>query len=413
MDAVIGKVEKIFGEVNISGSKNAALPIIIGSLLIKGKTKIFNVPDIIDINNTIRIIKKLNVDIEFNNNTLIINNNNKIKKNLLFEEIELLRGSSYFWGVLLKDKRKLKSFIPGGCKIGNRPFDLHYDMFNKLGIKNQIEKNIIYFKKTKRKEIKEIIFSKESLGTTINLILYTVISKYNLKVINPSLEPEVLDLINFLNKAGANIKIIDKKIYLKGVKKLKETEYKVMFDRIEAGSYMLLASCFKNSILKINNINIKYLENILNVIHLLGIKIDISNDSVTIKREEKLNKLDIVINTYPSFPTDLQQILTVVLLNSGGKIKDLIFPNRTSHIEKLKQLNADINVIDNEIIINKSNLLNNEISGIDLRGTFGLIVACGMIKGNTKIINVDYVFRGYEKLEEKLQRINFPIQIVK
>jgi UDP-N-acetylglucosamine 1-carboxyvinyltransferase len=175
---------------------------------------------------------------------------------------------------------------------------------------------------------------------------------------------------------------------------------------------MLLACCYKNSFLKINNINVNYMENVLNVINSLGVKIDINKDSVIIETKTELNKIDIIIETYPSFPTDLQQILTIVLLNCGGKIKDLIFPNRIAHVEQLRKINADIEVVDNEIIINKSNLLNNELNGIDLRGTFGLIVASGMLQGNTKVVNIDNVFRGYENLEHKLKNINFPIQLI-
>lgn len=413
MDAIVGKVDKLNGEVLISGSKNAALPIIIGSLLIKGRVKLSRVPKITDIENVVKIIKKLKIPIEFSNNEIIINNNKKLKKNLLLKEMELLRGTSYFWGVILNNKKKMKSYIPGGCKIGSRPFDLHFDFLKEFGFKTKVKKDKIYFKKVKRKRITEITFKKESLGATINLILYSVTNKNNIKIINPSLEPEVLDLINFLNKANANIQIVNKEIIIKGVKKLTSVEYEIMYDRIEAGSYLLLATCFKGSNIQVKNVNRIYLEKVLQVIEELGCQVEINDNSINVIREEDLNEIEVTADVYPGFPTDLQQILTIALLNKGGKVKDLIFPSRTSHTNELKKLNANIQIKENTMIINRSKLINNTLSGIDLRGTFSLIAASGFTDELTIIKNIDNLLRGYEDIEYKLKGVNFPIQIVK
>ena len=414
MDVVVDKVDKLFGEVRISGSKNAALPIIISTLVVKGKTKLLNVPNIQDIQNTLKIMNRLGIKYEYENNELTIYNyKNKILKNLLFKEMELLRGSSYFWGALLNKRKRLKSLIPGGCKIGSRPFDIHYNTFKKLGINYYLKNDKVIYKKRKKHKPQIITFSKESFGATINTILYSVTGKKDILITNPSLEPEVLDFISYLNLSGASIRILNKQIKIQGVKKLSPIEYKIMFDRIEAGSYMLLSCCFKESNIIIKNINYKYIENIINVIEQLGCLINIENNKIMITRNDELNKLNLIVSTYPSFPTDLQQILCVVLLNTEGVIKDLIFPDRINHVKELKKIKADIIVINNEIVIKKSNLENNVLEGIDLRGTFGLILASGMVNGQTIIKNIDNVLRGYENIIEKLQSINFPIKIIK
>ena len=238
-------------------------------------------------------------------------------------------------------------------------------------------------------------------------------NKNNIKIINPSLEPEVLDLINFLNKANANIQIVNKEIIIKVVKKLTSVEYEIMYDRIEAGSYLLLATCFKGSNIQVKNVNHIYLEKVLQVIEELGCQVEINDNSINVIREVDLNEIEVTADTYPGFPTDLQQILTIVLLNNGGKVKDLIFPNRISHINELKKLNANIQIKENTMIINRNKLINNTLSGIDLRGTFSLIAASGFIDGLTIIKNIDNLLRGYEDIEYKLKGVNFPIQIVK
>lgn len=213
---------------------------------------------------------------------------------------------------------------------------------------------------------------------------------------------------------GAKIKIINQQVTIEGVKKLYSTCYKTMFDRIEAGSYLLLGASFPNTKMTITNVNFKYLENIITVLEQIGVNVKKDTYKITIKTGDKINPINVSTDIYPGFPTDLQQILTVTLLNALGtsQIIDTIFPSRISHVEELKKLGADIKIVDEKIVVNNSKLIGAPILGIDLRGTFALIVASGMADGMTEIKNIDHVFRGYENLEYKLKKLNFKIEFI-
>ena len=409
MDVLVPKIKKIEGVITASGSKNAALPIIYSTILIKGKTILKRVPNIEDILVSIEILKEIGLNIKFEKNKLeIINEGNIINKAI--ENGKKLRGSIYLLGSLFHQFDTYRVYKPGGCKIGDRKLDLHKMGFEILGASfEETDQLIVISKIDKTPKKTDLKFDKVSVGATVNMILANVISNNEICIKNPSLEPEVLDLIKFLNKAGAKISY-NKCIHIQGVKELKPIEYEIMFDRIEAGSYLLLAASYPNSNLLIRDINHIYLEEVIKVLRLMGHELHICNNSIQIK-SNITKPVNVLIDVYPAFPTDLGQILCASLVScNGSKIQDIIFPNRINHIEEFRKLNINIKKNSDIIEINKNKLINNNLNGIDLRGTFALFIVAGMVEDVTRINGIDNIFRGYEDIFTKLRTINFDIQ---
>lgn len=416
MDAIIKNSKGVKGTIEISGSKNAALPIIASSILAKGKVILKNVPNISDVSDMINILEKLNINVMKYNHTLIIERKEKIKTNLMLNEVKKIRGSVYLLPVILNLRKKVISYYPGGCDFGKRPIDYHLMAFENLNVK-VISKAPIIELKTKKLKKAEITFPKKTLGGTINAIITALFIKGETTINNPSIEPEVLDTISFLNALGGNIKLRQDKIVIKGVKKLRGTTFKIMSDRIEAASYLFLASSIKNSILTITNIDYKILKTELTILSKLGIIIKKDNNKITVINSNQTvsSNLKIIASDYPYLSTDLQQIITPLLftLNSESTIIDEIYIDRTKHIEELKKLNGKMEIIKDDFLTIKiypCTLKGNIINGCDLRGTFGLIIAAGISTGETRIIGIDNVFRGYDNIINKLKKINFPIE---
>lgn len=406
----VTKTNKLLGDVYISGSKNAALPCICAALLTKEQVKLRNIPDIEDVNNLLAIIKDLGVRVKKEEDEVIINAK-KVKTIVTNKLVSKLRGSYYLMGALLSRKRKVEIIYPGGCEIGLRPIDFHLQGFKDLGCE-VIEEDIIEI--TKKIDKESIIqFPTISMGATINLILASCLGNIATTIINPSLEPETICVIEMLNKMGASIIIKDDKIYIKGVKKLSKVEHTIIYDRIEAGSYLFLAGAIPNSKVTIHNVNYKHLEIIIVVARKIGIKITKEDNRMIVEGPPKINKTNILIGAYPFFPTDLQQILTVVLTkSSNSKIEDPIFPNRITHLKELRKMQAYVYDYNRAIYIKKSTLKSSKVKATDLRCAFALIVAGAMANGTTYIKDIDYLFRGYTKPVEKLKSIGLNVEII-
>ena len=413
MNILVGYTDKLNGEIIIHGSKNAALPIISSCLLFNKKITLSNVSNIIDIEELHKILELLNIRIVKENDKYTYIKEENIKNNLLFDSVAKIRASYYLWPCILSSENSLKSFFPGGCNFQERPLDLHFKLFRKFGFNVTINNNIIEFKKlSKTKKYLNIHLEKKSFGVTVNAILLSVKSNKIVKIYNYSKEPEILDLINFLNNAGTKIFIKKTHLLIIGVKKLKETNYEIMQDRIEAGSYILMTLNYPNSVIKMKYKPYEYLKNVIETFEAAGGKFSFKNDYMIFESPNCIKGINLTCDTYPNFPTDLQQILCSSLLNTNSVITDLVYPNRVSHISELKKLNADINFIDNKIHIKPSVLKNNSLNGIDLRGNFSLIVASGKIKENTIIYNIDNLLRGYYDVFCNFRKIGLKIEII-
>ena len=408
----VSKSSSLNGDIYISGSKNAAMPCICAALLTKQKVVVENIPDIVDVNNLLIIIKKLGVKVKREDDVVTIQAK-KIKTKVLNDLVETLRGSYYLMGSILSRKNKLKIKYPGGCNIGDRPIDYHLKAFEELGFNVLEEENKIIIKEIKRTS-KDITFPKISMGATINILLLASTFTSEVKLTNPSLEPEVLCLINMLKKMGVSIDIIDKQIIIKGNKKLKGTSHKIIYDRIEAGSYIYLAGAIQKSKVYIHNAPMDHLQTVIMVARKMGIIVYKKDDILVVEGNKGIKKINLLIGEYPFFPTDLQQIITVVLTKakSSSTIEDPIFPNRIYHIKELKKMNAYIYEQNQVIHIKPCILSPGIVYATDLRCAFALIIAGAITKGTTYIKDIDYLFRGYVNPIKKLRYIGVNVELL-
>lgn len=408
----VSKTTKVFGDVYISGSKNAALPCICAALLTKKRVTLKNIPDIEDVNNLLTIIKDIGVRVKRKNEEVIIQAK-RIKHNVLNTLVDKLRGSYYLIGAILSRSLKLKIKYPGGCDLGGRPIDYHLLSLEKLGYEVIQQEGFLEIKE-KLKQSAQISFPSVSLGATINTILLACKIKGETVIDNPSLEPEVLCVIDMLLKMGANIRIEEHKLIIEGVEELHGVEHSIIYDRIEAGSYLFLVGSIPYSKVTIHNVNCEELETVLIVAREMGIKVTKKVDKIIVEGSKKINEVDILIGPYPFFPTDLQQILTVVLTKSKGtsKIEDPIFPNRIAHLKELKKMGAYVYDYNHIIYVKSSQLKSAKIVATDLRCAFALIIAGALANGTTYIQNIDYLFRGYVKPIEKLRGIGINVEII-
>ncbi len=420
MNAIIKTTNTIKGTIEIGGSKNASLPIIAASVLASGRVVLKNVPNIKDIDDLLTILRSINVMVTRLDKTLIIERKKKIKTDLLIEEVKRIRGSVYLLPVLLLLKKKVKANYPGGCNLGNRPIDYHLAAFEKMNVKNNSTNQLICLK-TKKIKNGVIEFPQKTLGGTINIMILALFAKGETIIKNPSLEPEVLDTISFLNALGGNIKVLNNQLIIKGVKKLNGTTFKIMSDRIEAASYLFLAASMHSSTLMITNVDYRLLKTELKILEALGVEIKKDAYKIIVIKNSyyQIPSLNLEAGNYPLLSTDLQQVITPLLFNlkQASLITDYIYKDRILHLKELQKLNGQVAIISNQeklvVEVNPSKLEATTINGVDLRGTFGLIIAAGMAKGTTKIIGIDNVLRGYEKIIEKLQKINFKIEVEK
>lgn len=401
------------GEVSVGGAKNSLVALIPASIITKSIVKLENVKPIEDTYTLINILHKLNVSTIYDNKSCLYIDARKIKNiKLDMEDVKKMRASYYFMGALLSLYDHVSVVGPGGCNFGDRPIDLHLYAFGCLGA-NYSEKNGLYTFNKNKKFVKEFTFSKKSVGATINAILASCKIKGCIKINNCSLEPEVDDLINFLNKCGCNIVRKKESVVIKGVNRLEGCTYKVMFDRIEAGTFMIIGGVLGNNI-KIKNVDSGCLSSVIDTLNKIGVKINVNKDNLIVSKGDVYKGIDVIVDSYPGFPTDLQQPLTVLLSICEGfsSIKETIYPARLSHVDSLNKMNADISIVDDFIKIKGNrNFVSKDVSGKDLRGGISLVVAALLANGESKIEGVKYIKRGYSDLVYKLRKLGANISV--
>lgn len=399
--------KKLSGEVVISGSKNASLPIIISSLLFDDSVHFENVPKVRDIFTLINLIKVLGREVEFNEEKEIlkISNKNKNKYFAPYSIMRTMRAGVLVLAPLLAKFGKARVSLPGGCSIGARPVNLHLEALKKLGAKINVKNGYIDAIAPKGLSGSNIKFPSISVGATESIIIAAVLAKGVTKISNAAIEPEIIDLINFLNKCGADIKYNSKrKIIIKGVKFLYPVRHRIIPDRIEAATYAI-AALITNGKLLIKKVNNEHLENIFNVLKKIGANIKIFKDSFVIFRKRQLKPFKIITKPYPGFPTDMQaQFMALATQIKGSSaINEEIFENRFLHVSELMRMGADIKIKKQKAIINGIKNLNSaEVMATDLRASVSLVLAALSAKGTTKINRIYHLDRGYSKLEKKL-----------
>ena len=395
------------GEVNVSGSKNASLPIIAASILSGKTTKLYNVPNIKDIKVTLEILKVLGCKIKQTNEKITINSAN-IKTHEIPEKLmRELRSSVILAGALLGRFGNAIFSYPGGCEIGARPIDLHLSAFEKLGI--NINKNTGYIKCTCDKIVgAEIHFDFPSVGATENAILASVFADGETILTNAAMEPEIIDLQNFLNKMGAKIEGAGTNVVrIKGVKTLNNVSYNIMPDRIEAGT-LLCAGAITGGKLTLKNVISEHITPVIVKLRECGCNIDVEKDSITLVAPKKLIATEIKTMPYPGFPTDMQSVFASILTVAKGTsvIVENIFENRYKYINELNRMGAKISIEGKLAIIKGVKKLSGaEVNSTDLRGGAALVLAGLVAKGKTTVNNIEYISRGYENFDKKLNML--------
>ncbi len=404
---------KLKGQIKISGSKNASLPILAATLLSNKRITIKNLPKVRDIETMILLLKSLGSRIKFDKNKISINNSNQKKNFASYKLVKTMRAGILVLGPLLAKHKSAKVSLPGGCAIGTRPVDIHLKALSKLGVKYDIEQGYVIAKAPNGLNGNTIKFPKISVGATENLIIAASFAKGKTILSNCAIEPEIKDLVNFLNEMGCKIKWISKrKIEIIGVSEVKEISYSVMFDRIEAGTY-LVAGAVTQGNLRITDIIPEIIKTEINVLKKLGSKIIIKKNEVQIIGNKKIKSTKITTAPYPGFPTDLQAQIMVLLCkaNKSSIIKEDIFENRFMHVGELNRMGAKISIDGNRAFINGSiNFAPAELMATDLRASVSLILAALTAKGKSVINRIYHLDRGYENIEKKLKRVGAKIR---
>ena len=405
---LINGKKELFGNIFISGSKNATLPILAATIL-SNQVKLTNVPLVKDIFTMAELLKfiGLKVNILKSKNTIQVENTSKDKTTLApYKLVKTMRAGVLVLGPLLTKYKKAKISLPGGCAIGSRPVDLHLFALKKLGAKIKIKNGYIIAEAKNGLKGANIIFPNISVGATENAILASFNASGKTTLSNCAIEPEIQDLILFLNKLGGKIKIVGRKIIIEGCKNIKkDIKHEIIFDRIEAGTYIIAAALIGKKII-LKNIKSKIIKTEINILKKMGVKITVKKSRIEILKSDIIKKISVSTKPYPGFPTDLQAQLMVLMTRANGvsKIKENIFENRYMHVPELKRMGADIRVEGRTAIITgPAKLTGAEVMATDLRASVSLVLAA-LVADKTTIINrIYHLDRGYEFLEKKLK----------
>ena len=409
---------KINGKVKISGSKNSSLPILAASLLFNQPVLIKNLPKVNDINTMITLLRSLGSKVTLSKDRRIakIHNQKKLKTFASYSLVKTMRGSILVLGPLIAKYFKSKISLPGGCLIGARPINIHLDALKKLGMNYTLKDGYILAKSKGKLKGTNIKFSKISVGATENSIIAACLAKGITILKNCAIEPEIKDLTNFLNSAGAKITWKGRVCKIIGVSSLKKTEYSVMADRIEAGTFCVAATVAKGN-LDIVNFDARVIKAELNLLKKFGAKIDINKKKFSIKGPEKIKSIkNIKTKEYPGIATDMQSQLMVLTCKADGKstITENIFENRFMHVAELRRLGAKINIVKNKAIIEgNTKFVGAELMSSDLRASVSLVLAAMVSKGKSIINRIYHLDRGYENIEHKLKKIGVKIKRLK
>ena len=406
---------KLKGQIKISGSKNASLPILAATLLSNKKTYLKNLPKVKDIQTMLSLLESLGSKVKVKKNETIIDNTKQRKKFVSYSLVKTMRAGILVLGPLLAKFGSAKVSLPGGCAIGTRPVDIHLKALSKLGVKYKINQGYIIANAPKGLKGNNIRFSRISVGATENLIIASSFAKGITILSNCAIEPEIKDLVNFLNQMGCKIKWTSKRtIKIIGVSEVTETIYSIMFDRIEAGTY-LVAGAVTEGNLKIQNIVPKIIKNEIDILKKIGSKIIVKKNEVQIIGNKKIKGIKIKTAPYPGFPTDLQAQIMVLLCKArkSSVIQEDIFENRFMHVAELNRMGAKILINGNKAIVKGDiNFVSAELMATDLRASVSLILAALTAKGKSVINRIYHLDRGYENIEKKLRKVGAKVRRV-
>ena len=404
------------GKINVSGSKNASLPIMAASILTDETLELENVPDLVDVHTMSQVLSSLGVSVVSQNeskNNLSLTYSDSDSVIAEYDLVRKMRASILVLGPLLARKRHASVSLPGGCAIGARPVDLHINALTKLGASFELESGYIKCNAPNGLIGNKINFDRVSVGATENIVMAASLARGESEITNIALEPEVMDLISCLNKMGAKIELGDNRnILIEGVDQLKGTVHSIIPDRIEAITYIIAGALIGKN-LEITNINIEHVSNVLEILNELSINFAMKESSITVEQSSISDGITIDTMEYPGFPTDVQAQMMVLLSlgKSVSKISENIFENRFMHVPELNRMGANIEINGKTAVINPcQEFISAQVMATDLRASVSLILAGLVAKGTTTLNRIYHLDRGYEKIEEKLLACGADIQ---
>jgi len=407
---IINGGKQISGEVDISGAKNAVLPLMTAALLVDGKTTINSVPDLRDTRTMMRLLNIIGAEASLKANSMSINASKINNLEAPYDLVKTMRASFYVLGPLLARFGEVRVSLPGGCAWGPRPVDFHLKGLEKLGAEISLESGYI-MAKAKRLYGNKICFDFPSVGATGNILMASVLARGETCIENAAKEPEIVQLCQVLNNMGANIGGIgSSKIIVNGVDNLNPIDIDVIPDRIEAGTYLIAGAVMGD--ITLNNCNPKHLKDVLDKLKLAGANISSNENSISINKIDSISAVDVTTEVYPGFPTDLQAqwMAFMSIANGRSSIVDTVYHDRFTHIPELIRLGANIRLNENKAEINGvEKLIGAQVMSTDIRASAALILGAIIAEGETEISRVYHIDRGYDSIEKKFQSLGVDI----
>jgi UDP-N-acetylglucosamine 1-carboxyvinyltransferase len=403
------------GRVKISGSKNAALPILFATLLTDEPCELLSIPELADIETSFKLLETLGKKVERKGDTVRITKKKALTGHAPYDLVRRMRASVLVMGPLLARRKKAQVSLPGGCAIGARPVNLHLDGFERMGVTTTIREGYLDAV-TKGLKGALIPLAYPSVGATENLLMGAVLADGQTIIQNAAREPEVVDLGRMLQSMGASIAGLEtSEIIVRGVKKLNGVRHNVIPDRIEAGTFLMIAGITKGDI-ELENVNVSHLAQVIQVLKASGLSIEEKAGVVRAKWTKKLKPINVQTDVYPGFPTDMQaQWIALMAVTSGESVvKETVFENRFLHVQELLRFGAEINLSGRDAhITGVSRLSGCKCMVSDLRAGAALVMAGLAARGKTNVLRVYHLDRGYERMEKKLKALGAKIKRLK
>jgi len=409
--------QRLYGTVKVEGAKNAVLPVIAATLLASdGKSVIRDVPTLSDVYTINEVLRNLNAEVVFENNTVVVDASRELKVEAPFEYVRKMRASVLVMGSLLARNGRARVALPGGCAIGSRPIDQHLKGFEAMGATVKVGNGFIEAETEGRLKGAKIYLDFPSVGATENIMMAATLAQGTTIIENVAKEPEIVDLANFLNKMGAKVRGAGTgTLRIEGVDVLFGADHNIIPDRIEAGTFMVAAAITGGNVL-VKGAVPEHLSSLIAKMEEMGVEISEEMDGVRVIGPEKLKAVDIKTMPHPGFPTDMQSQMMALLLRAEGTsmITETVFENRFMHVEEFRRMNADIKIEGRSVILNgPSNLQGAEVSATDLRAAAALILTGLVSDGVTRVTELKHLDRGYVDFHGKLAGLGADIERVK
>ncbi|MCM3567279.1 UDP-N-acetylglucosamine 1-carboxyvinyltransferase [Neobacillus mesonae] len=409
--------QRLYGTVKVEGAKNAVLPVIAATLLASdGKSVIRDVPTLSDVYTINEVLRNLNAEVNFDNNTIMVDASRVLKEEAPFEYVRKMRASVLVMGSLLARNGRARVALPGGCAIGSRPIDQHLKGFEAMGAKVKVGNGFIEAEVEGRLQGAKIYLDFPSVGATENIMMAASLAKGTTIIENVAKEPEIVDLANFLNKMGARVKGAGTgTLRIEGVDMLFGADHNIIPDRIEAGTFMVAAAITGGNVL-VQGAVPEHLSSLIAKMEEMGITIIEEEEGIRVIGTDHMKAVDIKTMPHPGFPTDMQSQMMALLLRAEGTsmITETVFENRFMHVEEFRRMNADIKIEGRSVILNgPSDLQGAEVSATDLRAAAALILTGLVAEGVTRVTELKHLDRGYVNFHEKLAALGADIERVK